>query len=303
MRRGLHIGHAPVTSDNAGRAVFAIIMASLSFSLVGVMVRLAGDVPVYEKVFFRSVVSLVAMGAVAIRYRENPFAQGRLIPTLILRGVFGTAAMFLYFYAIGHLNLADAKILNKLSPFFVTIFAVLFLKERLAKHLVPALLLAFAGAALVLKPQLDYEAVPAIGGLVSAMCSGGAYTVVRSLRGKLPPYTIVFWFSLVSVVAAAVPTALGCACPTPTQWLALLGAGVFATTGQFSLTYAYHQAPASRLSIYNYAHVVFAGVLALTLWGEFPDALSLAGIALIIGAAVWNHRHMVRESRAAATSG
>ncbi len=303
MRRGVHIGHAPVTSDNAGRAVVAIILASLSFSLVGVSVRLAGEMPVFEKVFFRSLVSLVAMGAVAMRYRENPFAQGRLIPMLVLRGVFGTGAMVLYFYAIAHLNLADATILNKLSPFFVTIFAVLFLKERLAKHLIPALLLAFVGALLVLKPQLDYHALPAVGGLISAMCSGAAYTVVRSLRGKLPPYTIVFWFSLVSVATAVVPTVLGYVRPDPTQWLALLGAGIFATTGQFALTYAYHQAQASRLSIYNYGHVVFAGFFALMLWGEIPDVMSLTGIALIIGAAIWNHRHMVRETRAAATSG
>ncbi len=303
LRRGVHIGHAPVTTDNARRAVVAIILATLSFSMVGVTVRLAGDMPVLEKVLFRSLVSLIAMGAVAMRYRENPFAHGRLIPMLILRGIFGTAAMILYFFAIAHLTLADATILNKLSPFFVTIFAVVFLKERLAKHLIPALLLAFAGALLVLKPQLDYRALPAIGGLVSAMCSGAAYTVVRSLRGKLPPYTIVFWFSLVSVATAIVPTAMGYVRPDPLQWLALLGAGVFATTGQFTLTYAYHQAQASRLSIYNYAHVVFAGIFALMLWGEIPDALSLAGIALIIGAAVWNHRHMVRETRAAATSG
>jgi len=303
MRRGVHIGHAPVTTDNAGRAVVAIILASLSFSMVGVSVRLAGDMPVFEKVFFRSLVSLIAMGAVAMRYRENPFAQGRLIPLLVLRGFFGTAAMTLYFFAIAHLNLADATILNKLSPFFVTIFAVVFLKERLAKHLIPALLLAFAGALLVLKPQFDYHALAAVGGIVSAMCSGAAYTVVRSLRGKLPPYTIVFWFSLVSVAASTVPTALGYIRPDPAQWLALLGAGIFATTGQFALTYAYHQAEASRLSIYNYGHVVFAGIFALMLWGEIPDVLSLAGIALIIGAAVWNHRHLVRETRAAATSG
>lgn len=299
----MRIGHDPVTRDNAGRAVVAILVASVSFSLVGVMVRLAGDIPVVEKVFYRSVVSLVAMAAVGARYGENPFAQGRLAPVLLLRGAFGTAAMLLYFYAIGRLNLADATILNKLSPFFVTIFAVAFLGERLSRHVVPALLVAFLGAALVLKPQLDYRAMPAVAGLVSAMCSGGAYTVVRSLRGKLPPYTVVFWFSLVSVVAVIGPTIATYVHPDPRQWLALLGAGVFATSGQFALTYGYHQAQASQLSIYNYAHVVFAGVIALVLWGEVPDRLSLAGIALIIAAAVWNHRHMATEMRAAEKAG
>ena len=296
LHTGMSLGGGRVTSDHCGRAVLMIILSGLSFSLVAVMVRLAGDIPIYEKVFFRSVVMLGAMGAVAIRSRENPFARSPRLPLLVLRGVFGTTAMFLYFFAIERLTIADATVLNKLSPFFVAMFAVLFLKERLSKYIVPVLVVAFTGAALIIKPQFSLEALPAVGGLISAAASGAAYTVVRLLRGDEPPYRIVFYFSLVSVAVSLPPMLVGFVPPVGAQWLYLIGGGVFATTGQIALTLGYHQAPATRVSIYVYAHILFAFLWGLLLWGEMPDALSIVGTVLIILAAVYNYRRVLADT-------
>ena len=287
------LGRGRVASDNCPRAIAMMLLAGLSFSLVAVMVRLAGDVPLYEKVFFRSVVMLVATAVIAVRSRENPFSRNPRIRMLVLRGAFGTTAMFLYFYAIERLTLADAAVLNNLSPFFVAIFAVVFLGEKLLRHIVPVLVVAFAGAALVIKPQFSMETLPALGGLLSAAASGAAYTVVRFLRGDEPPYRVVFYFSLVSVLVATPPMVLNFVRPEGAQWLYLLGAGVFATTGQVALTLAYHQGPAARVSIYIYAQIVFAYLLGLALWSEMPDALSIVGTVMIIAAAVYNYRRVL----------
>ena len=284
-----------VTRESAARAVLLIVIAGLSFSLVGVAVRLSGDVPLYEKVFFRSVFSLAATGHIAARNRSNPFRPTNRVPFLILRGVFGTTAMTLYFYAVENLAIGDATVLNKLSPFFVVLFAMLFLKERLSRYAIPALACAFAGAALVVQPQLDMRAAPAAAGVLSAAASGGAYTVVRSLRGKEPPYMIVFYFALVASVAMIPPMLARYVAPTPLELLLLLGAGLFATVGQLCLTFAYHQAPATKISIYNYAHVIFAFVAGFALWGEVPDAVGVSGAAIIIAAAFYNHRRVVTE--------
>lgn len=295
MERKRRIGVHPDTRENTTRAVLLICLAGLSFSMVGVAVRLSGDVPLHEKVFFRSILSLAAMTAVALRSRSNPFRRTPRAPFLILRGALGTTAMVLYFYAIEHLALGDATILNKLSPFFVVVFAVVFLKERLSRYAIPALVFALAGAILIVKPQLDLSVGPAVAGLLSAAASGGAYTVVRSLRGKEPPYRIVFYFALVASVAMIPPMLLEYVPPTPGQLLLLLGAGAFATAGQMFLTLAYYQAPATKISIYNYAHVVFAFVVGFVLWGEVPDAVGFAGVGLVIGAAFYNHRRVVTE--------
>ena len=273
-----------------------IVLSGLSFSLVAVMVRMAGDVPIYEKVFFRSVVMLGAMGVVALHSRENPFSRSPRVRLLILRGVFGTTAMFLYFFAIERLNIADATVLNKLSPFFVAMFAVLFLRERLSKFVVPVLVVAFTGAALIIKPQLSLQALPAVGGLVSAAASGAAYTVVRFLRGDEPPYRIVFYFALVSVAVSLPPMLVSFVRPEGMQWLYLIGGGVFATTGQIALTLGYHQAPATRVSIYVYVHILFAFLWGLVLWGEIPDALSIVGTFMIVMAAVYNYRKVLADA-------
>ncbi len=293
--RQTRVGHWPVTGDHPTRAILLILLSGVCFSFVGMIVRLTDGVPVYEKVFLRSIVSLAITGAIAFRSRENPFhwdAQTRL---LILRGIFGTMAMTLYFYAIANLTLADATILNKLSPFFVILLAPLFLKERLSRYVVPALAVAFIGAVLVIKPQLDFSALPALGGLFSALASASAYTVVRYLRGKEAPYKIVFYFALVSTVVMIPPVIVNFVPVSRGDLLALLATGVLATVGQLCLTFAYHQAPVTKISIYNYAHVLFALLIGLVIWGELPDRLALVGTALIVGVAVYNHRRVVRE--------
>jgi drug/metabolite transporter (DMT)-like permease len=287
------MGSRRISSDNVARAVGMILLSGLSFSLVGVAVRMSGEVPVYEKVFFRSLVSLVVMGGFAFRGEERLFARDGCARVLLLRGAFGTLGMTLYFFAISRLTLADAAILNKLSPFFVAVFAVAFLKEKLSRHTTPALVLAFAGAVMVIKPQLDVGAAAALAGVLSGAASGAAYTVVRFLSGKVTPHRVVFFFALVSSAAMVPPMLVHYVQPTSSQLLFMLGAGVFATTGQLFLTLAYHQAPATKISIYNYAHVLFAFVLGLALWGEVPDAVSIGGAVLIIVAAVYNHVKVV----------
>jgi len=278
-----------------------IVLSSLSFGLVGIMVRLAGDVPVYEKVFVRSIVMLPVAAAFGARSGAKLLTWDSKTKWLVLRGIFGTTAMTLYFYAIEGLALADATVLNKLSPFFVVVLAAIFLHEKLSKFVLPVLAIAFVGAALVIKPELELAPGPALAGLLSAVASAAAYTVVRYLKGCEPPFKIVFYFAMVSTVAMIPPMLVHAVMPTWQQALALIGAGVFATTGQLALTLGYQLAPASRISIYVYAHVLFAGLLAYLMFTEIPDALSLVGSGLVIGAAALNYR-LMRKTPLRATS-
>ncbi len=282
---GASVGRAPVGEDRCGRAILMIVLSSLSFGFVGIMVRLAGDIPVYEKVFFRSIVMLPVAAAFGARSGARLLTWDRNTKWLVLRGIFGTIAMTLYFYAIEGLTLADATVLNKLSPFFVVVLAAIFLHEKLSKYVLPVLAIAFVGAAFVIQPELKLSPRPALAGLFSAVGSAAAYTVVRSLKGREAPFKIVFYFAMVSTVAMIPPMLVHSVTPTPQQLLALVGAGVFATSGQLALTMGYQLAPASRISIYVYAHVLFAGFLAYLFFSEVPDLLSIIGGGLVILAA------------------
>ncbi len=289
----------PPILDNMPRAMAWMVLSGLSFALMGAMVKLSGDVALPTKVFFRNLVTLGITGMVAIRLKENPLAPTPYWPRLLLRSLCGLAGVSLYFLALSRMNLADASLLNKTSPFFVTIFAVIFLKESFNRALVPALLAAFIGAVLVIKPRFDMAMLPALAGFGSGMFAGMAYVFVRSLKDRASPNRIILTFSLVSCLAMLPFLVANPPHPTQKQWLALLGTGVFAAGGQYGLTYAYHHARASRISIFTYLHVLFALALGFAFWGERPDLISLGGGLLIIGAAVWTHTVTRREQNEA----
>ena len=275
--------------ENRPRAVILMCLSAISFALMGAMVKLSGDLPLFEKVFVRNLVSL---GVAVVMVR---MAGARLLghwhhqPMLMARSLIGLGGVMSFFYAIDHLLLADATILNKLSPFFVSLFAGLFLAERLGGCRLVGMLVAFSGAALVIKPQLAFaeggvEALlPAMVGLGSAMLAGAAYTLIRAMRGREASATIVLHFSLVSSVVTLVPMLMNPVMPSGPQALALLGIGIFAAGGQILMTTAYRLAPAGEVSIYSYLTIVFSALAGWAIWGEVPDIASLIGFVLIAG--------------------
>ena len=286
-------------TDNLGRALAWMVVSGLSFALMGAAVKLAGDLPVGVKVFFRNLVTMGITSVVALRAGENPLTRTPHWWRLLLRSAAGFLGVTFYFVALGNMHLADASLLNKTSPFFVAVFAVLLLGERLAPGMVPALATAFVGAVLIIKPTFDVTALPALAGFASGLFAGLAYTMVRSLKGRASPNRIIFIFSLFSTVATIPAMIHYRPDPTPLQWAALVGTGIFGAGGQYGLTFAYHHARASKVSVFTYLHVLFALVVGFVIWGERPDLLSALGGLLIIGAAVQVHRTGQRTPREA----
>ncbi|MGL6130484.1 MAG: DMT family transporter, partial [Fusobacteriaceae bacterium] len=214
--------------------------------------------------------------------------KSRLFMTF--RCVAGLTGAVLYFYCINKLYLADSSLLNKLSPFFVTIFATIFLKEKLERHQMPILAVVLFGALLVIKPKFSFEMLPALAGFLSAVFAGVAYTLVRYLRTMEEPSTLVLWFSAFSMVGMIPPMIIqGFIMPNKVQMLYLILTGIFATVGQIGLAYAYKYARASDVSIYQYLSIIFSAVIGFMFWKEIPDFYSLIGGLIIIGAALFNY--------------
>jgi drug/metabolite transporter (DMT)-like permease len=144
------------------------------------------------------------------------------------------------------------------------------------------MVVAFAGAVLVIKPRFDLSVVPALIGLGSSLFAGGAYTAVRALRTREAAVTIVFHFSLVTVVLLLPLIAADLYLPTGREWALLLGIGLGAAAGQIGLTMAYRHAPAAQVSVYSYSTILFAALVGFIVWSEVPDLPSLIGAVLIM---------------------
>jgi drug/metabolite transporter (DMT)-like permease len=283
--------------DNKPKAVLYMLVSACAFAVMGAMVKLSGNVPVFEKVFFRNLVSLILAVFMIKKSHTRFWGKPENRKLLMARASLGLVGVVMYFYAINNLFLADSSMLNKLSPFFVTLFACWFLKEKLSPIQIPALIVVFAGALLIIKPQFDLSILPAAAGALSAMTAGAAYTLVRYLKDREDPATIVFYFSFVSVVGMIPFVLMDFQVPTMTQLFFLVGTGVFAAIGQFSLTFAYKYAPAAEVSIYNYFSILFSAVIGFFIWGEVPDWMSMIGGVLIVFAAVSIFMYNNRKAR------
>jgi drug/metabolite transporter (DMT)-like permease len=208
---------------------------------------------------------------------------------LFIRSVLGTSGAVLYFFAISKINLANAVLLNNLSPFWVTILAWIFLKEKPSKKGIFYLFVILFGAILVIKPKFDFSVVPALLGFASSLFAGGAYTYVRYLRSLDNPKNMVFWFSLYSAIFMF-PLMLiyGFKIPSLYHIFLLFAVGICGALGQIFLTWSYRVAPANEVSIYQYLNIVFAGVYGAIIWHQIPDIYSIFGGLIIIGSAYLN---------------
>lgn len=154
-----------------------------------------------QKSFFRNFVALIF--AAVILYRERP--KVTFTPKskrhLFWRAFFGTVGVLCNFYAVDHLVLADASMLNKMSPFFAVIFAIFLLKEKPNHFQTLSIITAFIGVLFIVKPTGNMNLIPALIGLMGGLGAGLAYTYVRSLgqQGVAGPF-IVFFFSAFSCV-------------------------------------------------------------------------------------------------------
>lgn len=277
--------------SNKTKAVFCMLISALGFTFMSVTVKYVTGIPLFEKVFFRNLISLGVAFFMLKKSSAPMFGRRENQLALLARSIFGLAGVVLNFYAIANLTLADSSMLGKLSPIFVTIMACIFLKEKIDNKQILSIIITFLGALLVIKPEFSLEMLPSLSGIMSAASAGVAYTLLRYLKDKESPDTIIFYFSLISVVFTA-PFALAeYVQPTFTQLGLLLATGVFASVGQFGITYAYKFAKATEVSIYNYSAIVFGIILGFIFFGEIPDALSLLGGAIIIAVAFYIFKH------------
>lgn len=273
-----------------------MLTASLAFALMSALVKLSGtDIPAYEKVFFRALISAVVMFFWVKKQKLSMWGKRKHQKALLFRSLAGTTAMVLFFYGISRVYLADGAIVGKLNPFFVSLFAFLFLKEKLSRIQIPALILAFGAAALIIKPKWDLEALPGLALLGGAMFSAAGHTILRALKNMEAPGTIIFYFSYVTAVVLLPFTVLNFIMPSFTEAIYLLGIGLSAVAGQIGLTYAYRCRPAAEISIYSYSGILFALVLGFIIFDEIPDILSITGGLIIVGVSLWMYFHKHRK--------
>ena len=283
--------------SNKSKGILCILFAAFGFSLMSFFVRISGDIPTMEKAFFRNAVAIIASLILLIRSGEKIRIKKGCKGDILLRCAFGTSGLIANFYAIDKLNIADANMLNKLSPFFAILISIPILKEKPKKIDILAVIVAFLGAMLIVRPTgSNMQLVPALIGLYGGFGAGAAYVFVRKLgkKGERTPI-IVLCFSIFSTAVSIPFIAVNYVPLKPMQLICLVMAGLSATIGQFGITSAYKYAPAKEISVFDYTQVIFAAILGTLFLGELPQAMSFIGYVIIIGVAVLRWRYNLKN--------
>jgi len=275
-----------------------MIVAGLGFATMGVFVKLgSAHFDAAELAFYRNFVGLVAIGAV-IAARRGSVAT-RHGAAHFTRGFMGSVSLIGYFYAMTQLPLATGQTLNYTSPIFLAIAVVVMLGEKFSARLVGAIVLGFAGVALLLQPTLQSgKEAAALIGLFSGVFAAWAYLSVRTL-GKLgePDWRVVFWFTVIGSTLCAgwqLSTSRFHALTLQNSWM-VLGVGITGTLAQLAMTRAYRTGNTLVVGALSYSTLVFGAILAFVVWGERLHATELAGMAIIIASGVLAMRQEKKE--------
>lgn len=260
--------------------VRSMFLSTFAFFLANVCVKQVSHLPAMEIVFFRCLTG-VAFCYWGLR-RAEASVVGSNHKILALRGIFGTIALYFFFVTVQNIPLASAMTIQYLSPIFTAIIAIFLLKEKVSLPQWAFYAIAFTGVLFI--EQFDARVSPfylALG-VISAFGSGMAYNLVRSLKEREHPLTVVFHFQLIGMIAGAAFTVFNWKTPTGWDWFYLLLIGIFSQLGQIFLTDALQKERAASVAIIVYTGLIYGLSVGWIFFGEAQGFGSLIGMCLVV---------------------
>ena len=283
--------------SNTFRALICVLFDALAVVIIFTYVKsLSVHFPLFELIFFKNILCFFAVLIYLLIRRHSFFPKNISWRWLIIRSVVGFIGIFFQFYSIKHLSLANATILAKTTPFFITFLGYWLMNEGLSKVQIPALLLSFIGVLFIARPGDNLHFGFSLIALASAVLVAIAYCCVRKLNQiRESMVLMVFYFSFGNVLGSLIFMTSDFVMPTEHDWGLLILMGFTFVFGQFALTGAYKHAPASEVSVYSYITVLASAVIGAVWWHEIPHFTTMIGAGIILFATVVTYRYNCQQ--------
>ncbi|MGE0052382.1 MAG: DMT family transporter [Arcobacter sp.] len=268
------------------KGVLFMLLSALIGALNGAVAKyLSQSMDPIEIVFYRNLI-----GVLIVLYSFKKFSvsiDSSKLHLLFLRGVFGALAMVLFFYTIATIPLGEAVVLNKTSPFFVTILAYYLMKESITLRIFFALIIGFIGIIFIMKPFGVEISIEHILGVLGGFFAACAYATIKKIKDIYDARVIMLSFMTVGVL---IP--LGLFLFTPYVhfkihtdifiWALIIFMAIISTASQWFLTRAYSISRASIIGVVSYSNIPFAIGFGVMLGDSLPDLYTFLGIVLIV---------------------
>ena len=265
-----------------------ILASTVFFALMNIGVKYLDNIPAYEIVFFRALVSLVVCYFLLLKAKISPWGNNKKY--LLLRGLAGTAALMMYFYTLQNMPLASAVTIQYLSPIFTIIIAGFLLKEYPRPVQWIFFVVSFGGVVMIkgFDPRITVTELAI--GVAAAVGSALAYNFIRKLKDFDHPLVVVFYFPLVTVPIIGTYTVFHWVSPNLKDWIILILIGLATTVAQIFMTRGYQMEKAANVSNFNYLGTVYAIFLGYFIFSETIGVLGFVGIFLILFGVIMGSR-------------
>lgn len=274
----------PNTQSNPIAGILWMVLTGFTFVCVTAIVKHIGDaVPAAQSAFLRYVLGLIFLIPMI-----KPIMAARLsrrqLALFSVRGAVHTVAVILWFFAMSRIPLAEVTAMNYLSPIYVSIGAALFMGEKLPPRRLAAVVVAFIGAMIILRPGMREIDPGHIAMLGTAVGFAIGYLVAKQLAGEVSPAVVVGMLSITVTIGLA-PFAYAVWVPVLLEnigWLFLVAC--FATAGHYTMTLAFSAAPLTVTQPVTFLQLVWAVLLGALVFGELVDIWVILGGTLIMSA-------------------
>jgi drug/metabolite transporter (DMT)-like permease len=278
------------------RSILCVLGAAATFALAAACVKaLHGSVPVMQVIFFRNLLAIPVLLALALAGARQAGGLAAMLSTSrplahVQRVIYGLMGMFGSFYGYVYLPMATVTALGFTMPFFLAALSVPLLGEKLKPSRLLPMVFGFAGVLVMLRPwegvgETGLPLVPVLVVLMGAVGWALAMITIRRMgEGGESGTTIVLWFAFGGALVGGLAALPGWTWPEPWQWALLLAVGIISAFAQLLMTAAYRSGEATLLAPFEYSGIVWTTLLGAMLWAEWPDLWSVAGILVLVGA-------------------
>lgn len=289
-----------MTENKSTMGIIMMIMAVAILTGMNVMVKMIGtSYHPTQITFMRSLVAMILIFPFLMKAGGLSLLKTKRPGLHLMRSLAGTLGNILYFYAFQRMTVGDVMVISQAVPLFVTIFAVLFLSERVGIRRWVAVLVGFLGVIIAIDPAGNFHVTSLIA-VAATGCWASTILFMRKLGATESPYTVTFIFMTVCTTITACIQPWVWQTPTPRMLVLILGIGISGALGQMLMSTALKYAKASVVSPFNYTGIIWAIGFDLVLWDIIPAWTTIlgAGIITVTGVYIFHREAIVRQKSA-----
>jgi len=291
--------------DNRRAALWLLASATM-FTFTGVLVKTLGQtLHPFEISFFRGLVALAVILPIFSRTGGIRAGMRTQIPLLqITRGVVGSVAMFLGFYAIVALPLAEAQAISFSRNLFLVPLAAFILSEAVGPRRAIAACVGFVGVLIMLRPNMGAGDAGMLLSLGAAAALGHAFlvalaTVLVNIASRYDgSVTLMFYTNTVSVTLIAIPTFFVWQTPNMSELMMLVAMGILATASHNCFIRAFALGEASVIAPVDYSRLIFAALAGFVVFSTVPDIYTITGALIIVASSFYILRREAQSTDA-----